>query len=396
MNRTNSNVKDYGESVFKIGVLNSSTLLVGLLHCILCFSGCVPRSDNTEFCEEAFVKVKTSSGSIGSGFFVNDSLILTNYHVIAMDYNPIYYIGKDTTTVFQTKGIFYYNELFDLALLSVKEKSSCTLQIADNPIHPCDSIFNISSPLGSQFTELRGVAEDTAAPKLILQINAQKGSSGSPILNHQNKVIGVISQSRQRMQGFCKAINLHILKRFLSEAFEAPLSINRPRLLFEIYTSLNRHGLYQSNLSQATCCKSLPFRFLLIKQLEKLHRRLQFAGEFHLKPYYFSINDMGDWLLFFSDGSISFSSIPADFYGIYNLVKEDGYPTICAAINSKRDWILINSVSAFSNKASITNILRNPANSGISYTQICSEGNSFYLRSKEAGCSLRIDVSSLN
>ncbi|MFJ7371459.1 S1C family serine protease [Lysinibacillus sp. NPDC098008] len=142
--------------------------------------------------------VEVSAGtSKGTGFAISaDGLIVTNAHVV-----------EDATTlavVFPEEGLMEaallqsYPEV-DLALLQVEAEQLPHLPLADNPIfQPDEHITFIGNPLyftgianeGTLLTSIQ--LEGWQEPVMMLQAPVYRGNSGSPVINEQGEVIGIV------------------------------------------------------------------------------------------------------------------------------------------------------------------------------------------------------------
>ena len=148
--------------------------------------------------------------SLGSGFFIGDGMILTNYHVIE---NVIDYEGKE----FEVTSIYDYNKEFDLAVLGVKGTKEA-LPISLDKVVAGEKVYTVGSPYGYTGTFSSGIVG--AASRIIekvdyIQITApiSKGNSGGPLLNRFGEVIGVNTLTRTDAQNLNFSLNISYLKQ---------------------------------------------------------------------------------------------------------------------------------------------------------------------------------------
>lgn len=135
--------------------------------------------------------------SRGTGFSIsNEGLILTNYHVIE---------GEDTVTVafpddgfFKAKVVETYPSV-DLAVLETGGENLPYLELAGQAVFGSDEpISFIGNPLGFQGIANEGTIIDYMKLKdwdeevVMVKAPVYRGNSGSPVINKQGKVIGVV------------------------------------------------------------------------------------------------------------------------------------------------------------------------------------------------------------
>jgi len=173
---------------------------------------CTPSSEivykNVENGVVFIANEKDDNGNIGTGFFIDKNLIMTNYHVVA-DGNKIIIRMKDSNFLWEAK-VLSYSEDHDIALLEIKEWDKFTSKESWKPLQFFDSrLLNVGEPVhalghpwGLAWTFSSGVlsAKDRTAPNsssvLFLQVDARiyQGNSGGPLFNKNGKVVGVNAQ----------------------------------------------------------------------------------------------------------------------------------------------------------------------------------------------------------
>ncbi|WP_256860527.1 S1C family serine protease [Paraliobacillus ryukyuensis] len=146
--------------------------------------------------QEAVVVVQ-SGESKGTGFSISsDGLIITNQHVIDN--------GKKVSVAFPELGLYQAeivaeDAALDLAILDVKDTNLPHLTIAKQAtFEQGESIYFIGNPLRFNgianegeiigYTTLKSRDEEV----IMLQAPVYRGNSGSPVINKEGKVIGVI------------------------------------------------------------------------------------------------------------------------------------------------------------------------------------------------------------
>ena len=146
--------------------------------------------------KKAVVEVSTGS-SKGTGFAISqDGLVVTNEHVVDD--------AQTLSVVFPEKGL-YEAELIesypdvDLAVLKVQGDDFPALELAEDPdFSQYKHVYFIGNPLAftgiaNEGTLLETILLDNwSEPVMMMQAPVYKGNSGSPVLNEEGQVIGVI------------------------------------------------------------------------------------------------------------------------------------------------------------------------------------------------------------
>lgn len=131
----------------------------------------------------------------GSGFVaINDSTIITNYHVIDGAYSIE--VVSENDVKYTVKGVISYNEEYDLAILKLNKSTNLpVLPIANSDdIQVEDKVIAIGSPLGLKNTVSNGIISAIRNEKLKeIQITApiSPGSSGGALFNSNGEIIGI-------------------------------------------------------------------------------------------------------------------------------------------------------------------------------------------------------------
>ena len=159
-------------------------------------------------------EIKTSSGS---GFFVAQQLIVTNFHVIAGAASVTAELSG-TGDAFQIEGVTAFDIENDLALLKVVyEGSPLTFGDSDS-VRKRDIVCAIGYPKGvGNITDgtIHGIKRSDN--RIQMRIGTSTGSSGCPILNSHGQVIGIHTSS-DNSHGY--AIPVNTLKDLIKETGE--------------------------------------------------------------------------------------------------------------------------------------------------------------------------------
>ena len=180
-------------------------------------------------------EIKTSSGS---GFFVAQQLIVTNFHVIAGAASVTAELSG-TKDAFQIEGVTAFDIENDLALLKVAyEGTPLTFGDSDS-IRKKDIVCAIGYPKG-----IGKIADGTihgikrSDNRIQMKIGTSTGSSGCPILNSHGQVIGIHTAS-DNSHGH--AIPVNTLKDLIKETGEP-----------EVFKALQEHPFIRAYVHAKT------------------------------------------------------------------------------------------------------------------------------------------------
>ncbi|MBM3431688.1 MAG: trypsin-like peptidase domain-containing protein [Bacteroidetes bacterium] len=139
------------------------------------------------------VTIETDIG-LGSGFFVGQDIIATNYHVVEGATTAYCYLNNSQNR-YKIAGYVAADKSVDLILLKVEGLFRPPLKISSTNVTPGQKIYAMGSPKGLPATISDGIVSglrDFDGYKLV-QITApiSSGSSGGPILNTSGEVVGV-------------------------------------------------------------------------------------------------------------------------------------------------------------------------------------------------------------
>jgi serine protease Do len=146
--------------------------------------------------KQAVVSIEGSNKK-GTGFNVaTDGYIITNFHVIE-GMNPVL-VYFPNGQVFKAKVAQKYPAI-DLAFLDIKGKDLPILSLSENGTWlKGDEVFVIGNPLGYYQIANKGKVigftgvKNKAIPVLTISAPVFRGNSGSPVINTNGKVVGVV------------------------------------------------------------------------------------------------------------------------------------------------------------------------------------------------------------
>jgi len=133
--------------------------------------------------------------SLGSGFIVDDGIVVTNLHVLSGSASGTSKVVGSKQT-FAIGGVVAVDAEHDLALLQIEGIPKASLPLADSS--KCavgDVVYAVGNPQGFEGTMSQGIISGlrTLGKASLLQITApiSPGSSGGPVLNESGAVVGV-------------------------------------------------------------------------------------------------------------------------------------------------------------------------------------------------------------
>lgn len=167
---------------------------------------------------------------LGTGFFVSDSIIATNFHVVenAAQLKAVLEDGSELPVA----GVVAWDQAHDLALLRVARPAEAAagyqgLPLADDPVAPGEDVVVIGNPLGYSHTLSTGVVaavregdERALFAGEVIQITAaiSSGSSGSPVMNLDGEVVAVVASTSLRGQNLNFAVPVARLRHLMEQA----------------------------------------------------------------------------------------------------------------------------------------------------------------------------------
>ena len=155
----------------------------------------------------------------GSGFFVRDNLIATNYHVIeGAARGTAKLVGKFTT--YTIEGVTATDKTNDLALLKVTAPGIKPLPLGNSTdVKIGETVYVAGNPKGLEGTFSNGIIssrrDKNTKERLQMTAPISPGSSGGPVLNSKGEVIGVSVAGHRALDA--QNLNFAIPSRYLTE-----------------------------------------------------------------------------------------------------------------------------------------------------------------------------------
>jgi S1-C subfamily serine protease len=179
-----------------------------------------------------------SALAAGTGFLVSkDGYLVTNHHVIRKAASAV--AKADNGATFRVEGILATDRQRDLAVLKIASRDTPSLGLgASASVKAGEKVAVIGSPLGLEGSLSEGIVAANREIKefgRMLQITApiSHGSSGSPVLDFNGKVVGVAASSRNEGQAVNFAIPVEELTKLISKIRfgQAPMAFTDPSIV---------------------------------------------------------------------------------------------------------------------------------------------------------------------
>jgi hypothetical protein len=172
--------------------------------------------------EDSFVK------SQGSGFFIGNGKIVTNFHVI--DGAKKITVKTKDEKEYVVESVLGYDKSLDLAILKINS-DNVSLTISQSKVAVGEDIYVLGSPLGLTGTMTDGMI--STASRILYNVNfiqitaaISHGNSGGPLVNAYGEVIGVNTMYFEEGQNLNFAINIKELEK---------LNTNKPITVADLY-----------------------------------------------------------------------------------------------------------------------------------------------------------------
>ncbi|MBO6946450.1 MAG: serine protease [Rhodospirillales bacterium] len=152
-------------------------------------------SENIDDTRLAVVSVDSGRGGHGSGFFVTNSLILTNHHVVG----EAEFVRVNLLTGRKIIGnVLRSHPVRDIALIQVEPTAIIPLPIREKPLNVAEEVYAIGSPLEKDLsgTVTKGIVSkfqlnDRGLEDIQADVDIQGGNSGGPLLDANGNVVGI-------------------------------------------------------------------------------------------------------------------------------------------------------------------------------------------------------------
>ena len=199
-------------------ILNLFIFLIGFSF--YTYSYAEKNLEQDKYPSSAIWKIQTDRFR-GTGFFISPNLFVTNFHVVddVIDsFDLRISLSQEThSRVLNIKRVYALSALDDLVILETKESVTNWLDIADNTPKPYEKLFAIGY-LGEHWAKIRKTGKISYQNKYIYSFLANRpiigGFSGSPVLNQENQIVGILFLGASNT---ASAIKVKRLKKLLVE-----------------------------------------------------------------------------------------------------------------------------------------------------------------------------------
>ena len=172
-----------------------------------------------------YIEVKNRNGTVigfGSGFFVAEDKIVTNFHVIEGAANGTVKLVNEHNH-YDIDGVLATDTDNDLALLKVSMLRSKPLLLADSDsIKVGATVYVTGNPKGLEGTFSSGIIssrrDQNMKKRLQMTAPISPGSSGGPVLNEKGEVIGISYMMIRDGQNLNFAIPSNYLKKLIAQS----------------------------------------------------------------------------------------------------------------------------------------------------------------------------------
>lgn len=171
--------------------------------CISGPKGVLKKAEKATFIIYAFDEYGSPMGS-GSGFFVDkNGHGITNCHVLDKCKKAL--VRMKDGREYLVDSILCYDETWDIAYFSLKKTNNDNfnyLKICSDKVEQGDKVYNLAAPLGLEQTFSDGlvssIRKDEHGTIIQVTVPISPGSSGSPIMNSNGRVVAVATFKQTR------------------------------------------------------------------------------------------------------------------------------------------------------------------------------------------------------
>jgi serine protease Do len=208
--------------------------------------------------------IKIESQSIGTGFFISPTLIITCCHVVENGNTLFFTMPLLSNKKYKLEIIALAPDL-DLALVnSIEYTSEDYLQLVNSDLVQLqDSIIVVGYPLGQdKIKATRGIISGIQFGNIQTDSAINSGNSGGPLLDSKNNVIGIVSSKVSNAAGVGYAIPTKLLNIFDTVDKSKKIYYSCDFLANFSNTSEHRINMINKNLKDKTIISGYTISFI--------------------------------------------------------------------------------------------------------------------------------------
>ena len=143
----------------------------------------------------------------GTGFFIAPKLFVTNFHVLSRllkateNLDNIHLKPEGSYNILNIEKVVAVSILYDLAIIEIKETSQYYLKLSQSKVKADENLFITGYP-SRNFTRMKKIGniyyETNSRFSFPVNHSIIRGASGSPVLNDQGQVVGVLSKAHTK------------------------------------------------------------------------------------------------------------------------------------------------------------------------------------------------------
>ena len=177
-------------------------ILLSLIHISSLYGDNIPEAVHTAGSE--IVQIEFANGTLATGFFIDNQTLVTNFHAVteedkllSVDEMQIIRVGQNSPdTSIKIIRIKALSALYDLALLEVEGYQGFSLDFGDLYLTGIEEMYMVGYPKGEwRITQANHVQIKEKGYQFTSNFFDMSGANGSPLLNTEGGVIGVMSAS---------------------------------------------------------------------------------------------------------------------------------------------------------------------------------------------------------
>ncbi|MFM8440784.1 MAG: trypsin-like peptidase domain-containing protein [Acidobacteriota bacterium] len=169
----------------------------------------------------------------GSGFFISENQIATNFHVIQDGSRTFAKIVGHKEAI-EITGVVAFDPDKDLAILQISNFAGFPLRIAsgDSPVRSGEKIYALGNPFGLEGSISDGIVSGMQLREIdgqnYIQITApiSSGNSGGPIVNSNGNVVGVATMYLRGGQNLNFAVPVSQLE-YMQSRITTPIPVSQ-------------------------------------------------------------------------------------------------------------------------------------------------------------------------